>query len=278
MGVVRHASAASNSRHADVDIYPYSARSGAGRQLQPKHTSSSYGPLQIFNQSLSPGVNLSSPVLYSSSPLSPGAVSWASGDSSDTGTSYHLARKRGISAPFYTPTSSTQASPSALPDTSTQHRSFWTENQQHTRQNQQDFPPDPSLSPPVALRGLGLPLKEHSFTDPQAYPSHNVDVIHFHTASPPSRQTRPGVRWRPLSPDARENAGAVRESGGSCIRCFIMREKCDAETPCSRCVSVCGRARSWKLPCTRQWLDQRGDHLLPRMYTLRSDLLYANDE
>ena len=264
MGVVRHSSAASNTRHTDVDTYPYTGRPVTGRQLQPKQTSSSYGHYQTLNEILSPGMQLSSPVLLSSNPRSPGAFSWVSEASLETGTSNQLACKRGVSAPFYTPTSSTHASPSALPDTSSQSRNFWVENQRYAHQHQQEFSPDPSLSPPAALCGLGLPLKENSFTDPQTYPLHNIDVIAFHTASSPSRQTRPGVRWRPLSPDARENAGAVRESGGSCIRCFIMREKCDAEIPCSRCVAVSGRARSWKLPCTRQWLNERGDHLLPR--------------
>jgi hypothetical protein len=277
MGVVRNTSAASSSRHADVDCYPYSARPGTARYLQPKQTRLSYSHFQNFDQVLSPGTQLASPVLYNSSALSPGAVSWASVDSSEAGTSHYLARKRELSAAFYTPTSSTHASPSAVPDTSSQSHRFWTEHQHYINPYQQDLPPDPALSPPLALSGLGLPLKDIPFAGPQAYPFHNVEVLPYPTRSPPARQPRPGVRWRPLSLDARESAGAVRESGGSCIRCFIMREKCDAEIPCSRCVTVSGRARSWKLPCTRQWLNERGEYLLPEVLTSQLEIKNVND-
>jgi hypothetical protein len=277
MGVVRHTSAASSSRHADVDKYPYSGRPGTARTLQPKHTGPSSGHFQNFDQLLSPGPLLTSPVLYTSNALSPGAASWASGDSSETGTSHQLARKRELSAAVYTPTSSAHASPSAVPDISSQSHHFWAEHQRYLDPYQQDFPPDPSLSPPAALSGLGLPLKESPFGSHQVYPLHNVEVLSYHTTSPPSRQTRPGVRWRPLSLDARESAGAVRDNGGSCIRCFIMREKCDAEIPCNRCVTVSGRARSWKLPCTRQWLNERGDYLLPHILTSQLEIKNVDD-
>jgi hypothetical protein len=264
MGVARHTSAASTSRHADVDNYPYSSRQGTGRQVLPKQTNSNHDHFyQTFNQVLSPGTLLTSPVLFSSYPVSPGARSWVSADSSESGTSCDLARKRGLSAVFYTPTSSSQGSPSALPDTSAQSQQFWTDHQRYVSQHQQDYPSDPSLTPPAALRGLGLPLTDPPLHDPRTYPSHNVDVINYQIASPPPQKTRPGVRWRPLSPDARENAGAVRDSGGSCIRCTIMRERCDTEVPCGRCVTVAERARSWKLPCSRKWLNERWIYLLP---------------
>lgn len=56
-----------------------------------------------------------------------------------------------------------------------------------------------------------------------------------------------------------------------------MREKCDAEIPCTRCVTVSGRARSWKLPCTRQWLNERGEHLLPNVLTSQLEIKNVDD-
>ena len=278
MGVVRRTSAASSSRHADVDNYPYSGRAGTGRQLQPKHFGAGYGLYQNLGQLTIPGAQSTSPVLYHPNVLSPGAASWASIDSSETGTSHHLARKRGLSAACYTPTSSTHASPSAFPDISSHSRQSWSEQQHYFNYHQHDLPSDPSLSPPAALRGLDLPLKEDPFAEHQAYPFHNAEAFTYPTtsSSPPSRQ-RTGVRCGPLSLNARENAGAVRESGGSCIRCFIMREKCDAEIPCTRCKTVFGRARSWKLPCTRRWLDGRSEYFLPHILASHLELANVND-
>lgn len=277
MGVARTPSAASTSRHADVNGYPYS-RQGTGRQLQPKQTNSNYGHYQTFDQVFSPEAPLTSPVHYSANPLSPGARSWDSAASSESGTSYDLICKRGVSVAFYTPTSSTHASPTALSDTSVQSHHFRAENQRYITQHQPDYPSDSSLTPPAVLRGLELPLKEAPLNGPRSYPAHNTDVITYQIeiASPPPPKTRTGVRCGPLSPDARENAGAVRDSGGSCIRCTIMRERCDTGIPCGRCSTVSERARSWKLPCSRKWLNDRGVHLLPGWPTRMMIVSYAD--
>ena len=278
MGVVRRTSAASSSRHADVDNYPYTGRPGTGRQLQPKHTGPGYGIYQTFGQLTSPGAQATSPVLYHPNALSPGAASWVSIDSSETGTSHHLARKRGLSAVCYTPTSSTHASPGAFPDISSHSRQTWSNPQHYSNYYQHDPPSDPSLSPPADLRGLGLPLQEEPFAEHQAYPFHNAGALTYPTTpSPQPTRQRTGVRCGPLSVNARENAGAVRESGGSCIRCFTMREKCDAGTPCGRCKIIVRTARSWKMPCSRQWLNERSEYFLPRILTSSLELENVND-
>lgn len=42
---------------------------------------------------------------------------------------------------------------------------------------------------------------------------------------------------------------------GVCLRCFVMKKRCDMNNPCGSCVAVVSRMHLlWKLPCRRGWL------------------------
>ncbi|KIX00266.1 uncharacterized protein Z518_10405 [Rhinocladiella mackenziei CBS 650.93] len=57
--------------------------------------------------------------------------------------------------------------------------------------------------------------------------------VHPSSSSPISRE-RGGGRTGPLSQTARQQASDVRRMG-ACLRCTIMREKCDLNVPCQTC-------------------------------------------
>ncbi|KAL2427402.1 hypothetical protein ABEF95_012796 [Exophiala dermatitidis] len=80
-----------------------------------------------------------------------------------------------------------------------------------------------------------------------------MDIFSEVTRSPTGRE-RPRGRTRPLSPEERKHAMNVRKEG-ACLRCTIMKEKCDTMFPCKTCLTKerrkipkqCIRARfDWK--------------------------------
>ncbi|KIW17785.1 hypothetical protein PV08_04980 [Exophiala spinifera] len=66
-----------------------------------------------------------------------------------------------------------------------------------------------------------------------------------------SREKR-GGRTRPLSPSARKEASDVRRVG-ACLRCTIMREKCDLQTSCHTCLTK--ERRKFPKTCIRAHAD-----------------------
>ncbi|EXJ96361.1 hypothetical protein A1O1_01487 [Capronia coronata CBS 617.96] len=122
-------------------------------------------------------------------------------------------------------------------------------------------PGDHQRYPQTAEPWSTLPFRhEDHWFNGHAYrgKSETMDSVLGMTTSQ-ARRDRGGVRTGPLSMEQRQHASDVRREG-ACLRCIIMKEKCDTRFPCNTCTSKERR----KIPkqCIRARFDWNGCKLM----------------
>ncbi|KIX93813.1 uncharacterized protein Z520_10438 [Fonsecaea multimorphosa CBS 102226] len=107
-----------------------------------------------------------------------------------------------------------------------------------------------SQGPPLYLRPNASPVGHQRYpSQPDPWSGHplrsenqylntgtSTPVLHVqdHRRSLPIRERGGGGRTGPLDPDQRQRTRDVRKRG-ACLRCAIMKEKCDLQSPCNNC-------------------------------------------
>ncbi|KAF1963007.1 hypothetical protein CC80DRAFT_434389, partial [Byssothecium circinans] len=62
-------------------------------------------------------------------------------------------------------------------------------------------------------------------------------------------------RQGPLSEASRQKTHQMRKDKTTCLRCRFYKSGCDGGDPCQKCLKTEGNARSFKLPCIRERLE-----------------------